>query len=85
MEPGLAAHHGGQSLRTMFSAPKASPKLWGLAGSASLHDRELVLTVVNPHATQSRETEIAARGAIRAVVKSRYPRKNDSSAKNCRT
>ena len=58
-----AAHHGGQSLRTMFSAPRASAKLWGLAGSASLHDRELVLTVVNPHATQSRETEITARGA----------------------
>jgi alpha-N-arabinofuranosidase len=65
-----AAHQGGASLRTLFSAPgifhkqgEASVTLWGLAGSASLHDKQLVLTVVNPHASEARESEIATRGA----------------------
>ena len=57
-----SAHQGGQSLRTAFSSPRSSGKLWGLAGSASLHDRQLILTVVNPSATESREAEIAIRG-----------------------
>jgi alpha-L-arabinofuranosidase len=65
-----AAHQGGTSLRTLFLAPTVSysvnntpSTLWGLQGSASLHDKQLVLTVVNPHHNQSRETEIAIRGA----------------------
>jgi len=37
--------------------------LWGLGGSASIKDRTLTLTVVNPHASEPRETEIAVRGA----------------------
>ena len=28
-----------------------------------MHDKELILTVVNPHVSDSRETEIAARDA----------------------
>ena len=36
---------------------------WGLKGSASLHDKQLVLTVVNPDVSAARETEIAVRGA----------------------
>jgi alpha-N-arabinofuranosidase len=79
-----SAHQGGQSLRTMFSAPRLSYKrtppnnppppgipalpsggsLWGLQGSASLNGKQLTLTVVNPHATEARETEIVVRGAI---------------------
>ncbi len=71
-----AAHQGGTSLRTLFSAPtvgysvnNTANTLWGLQGSASLHDKQLILTVVNPHHNQSRETEIAIRGAsIRSGV-----------------
>ncbi len=64
-----AAHQGGQALRTIWSAPTieyerdAKPaSFWGLKGSASLHDKDLILTVVNPHVSESRETEIAVRG-----------------------
>ena len=35
----------------------------GCNGSASLHDKELVLTVVNPHVSATRETKIGVRGA----------------------
>jgi alpha-L-arabinofuranosidase len=90
-----AAHQGGQSVRTVFSAPSQSFKrtppnvppgaaanmtpqqraqlaaqtqategsLWGLQGSASINGKLLTLTVVNPHATEARETAIAIRGA----------------------
>jgi len=65
-----AAHQGGQALRTIFSAPTinydrdAKPaSFWGLKGSASVRDKELVLTVVNPHVSEARETEIGIRGA----------------------
>ncbi len=50
-----ASHQGGQALRTIFSAPAVNydrdgkpASFWGLNGSASLHDKELILTVVNP-------------------------------------
>jgi alpha-N-arabinofuranosidase len=65
-----AAHQGGQALRTIFSAPAVSydrdgkaASFWGLNGSASLHDKELVLTVVNPHVSATREAKIGIRGA----------------------
>jgi alpha-N-arabinofuranosidase len=65
-----AAHQGGTALRTIFSAPVISydrdgkpATFWGLKGSASLHDKELILTVVNPHVSEAREAEIAIRGA----------------------
>jgi alpha-N-arabinofuranosidase len=64
-----AAHHGGQALRTIFSSPSVNydrdgkpASFWGLKGSASLHGKELVLTVVNPHVSEARETEIGIRG-----------------------
>jgi len=89
-----AAHQGGQSVRTLFSAPTLSYKrnppnlppgfagqlspqararlavdaqsstatLWGLQGSASLNGKQLTLTVVNPYATEPRETEVVVRG-----------------------
>ncbi|HEV7499929.1 MAG TPA: alpha-L-arabinofuranosidase C-terminal domain-containing protein [Vicinamibacteria bacterium] len=63
------AHAGGQSVRTVFSAPTVEydrvagkGTFWGLGGSASVKGRVLTLTVVNPHATETRETEIAVRG-----------------------
>jgi alpha-N-arabinofuranosidase len=63
-----AAHHHGQSLRTEFNVGKTGTGqgggwLPGLAGSASLHDRRVVLTVVNPHATDAVEAQIVIRGA----------------------
>jgi alpha-N-arabinofuranosidase len=36
--------------------------LWGLAGSASLQGKTLVITVVNPHASEPRPTEVSLRG-----------------------
>jgi alpha-N-arabinofuranosidase len=65
-----AAHQGGQSLRTICSAPRPSytrngepATIRGLSESASLIDRQLLVTVTNPDATQARLAEIAIRGA----------------------
>ena len=65
-----SAHYGGQSLRTMISAPRVgfnyeskANSIWGLAGSASLAGKQVTLTVVNPHASEASETEIVVRGA----------------------
>jgi alpha-N-arabinofuranosidase len=62
-------HAGGQAVRALFSAPAISYErvgskgsLWGLSGSASLKDKALTLTVVNPHVSEAREAEIALRG-----------------------
>src|SRR5450432_3391718 len=66
-----SSHQGGTALRTMFSAPTVQydrdgkpASFWGLKGSASLRDKELTLTVVNPHVSDSREVEILIRGAV---------------------
>jgi alpha-N-arabinofuranosidase len=65
-----AAHQGGQGLRTIFSSPAVNydrdgkpASFWGLKGSASLQDKQLVLTVANPHVCETRETELGVRGA----------------------
>lgn len=65
-----AAHQGGQALRTIFSPPTIDydrdgkpASFWGIKGSASLRDKELTLTVVNPHVSSPREAEIVVRGA----------------------
>jgi alpha-L-arabinofuranosidase len=65
-----AGHQGGQALRTIFSSPSVGydrdgkpASFWGLNGSASLHENELVLTVVNPHVSAAREAKIGIRGA----------------------
>jgi alpha-N-arabinofuranosidase len=65
-----SAHQGGLSLRSIFSAPAVHydrdgkpASFWGLQGSASLHDKDLVLTVVNPHVNEPREAEVVIRGA----------------------
>src|SRR5215813_9159199 len=64
-----AAHQGGESLRTEFSAPRVhydrdgqAATFWGLNGSASIRGRNLFLTVVNPHVSEPREAEIVLRG-----------------------
>jgi alpha-N-arabinofuranosidase len=65
-----SAHQGGRAVRTIISAPNADysrdnkpASLWGLAGSASIQNKELMLTVVNPHVSEVRETDISLRGA----------------------
>ena len=61
------SHQGGQSLRLVSAAPGISygdkKSFWGLAGSASLHGKKLVVTVVNPHVSEPRTAEVALRGA----------------------
>jgi len=65
-----AAHQGADSLRTLVSSPRIpvmrngkATSFWGLNGAASLKERRLVVTMVNPSVTDARETEIALRGA----------------------
>ena len=65
-----AAHQGGQSLRTLLSAPSISytrstgpGTLPGLYCSASLREKRLTVTVTNPGLDQIREAEIGLRGA----------------------
>jgi len=68
-----AAHQGGQSVRAEFSAPEISyqrdakpARFWGLKGSASIRDKKLILTAVNPDVGKTLEAEIVLHGA-RAV------------------
>lgn len=70
------AHVGGQSVRMVASAPRiayqrvnGAGSFWGLGGSATLKDRVLTLTVVNPHTTEPREAEISIRGAAARTAK----------------
>ena len=63
-------HQGGKAVRSVFSAPAIQydrdgkpAEFWGLKGSASIHDKTLVLTVVNPSVSEPRETEISMPGA----------------------
>src|SRR5713101_6459893 len=63
-------HQGGKAVRSVFSAPAIQydrdgkpAEFWGLKGSASLNQKNLCLTVVNPHVSEGRETEIVLRGA----------------------
>jgi alpha-N-arabinofuranosidase len=64
-----APHQGARSLRTSFEAETISlndQSLFGLAGSASLKDDTLFLTVVNPHADTPVEATIVLRGDAEA-------------------
>jgi alpha-N-arabinofuranosidase len=65
-----AAHQGGQAVRAEFMSPAARytrdgqpASFRGLNGSASLRNKELTVTVVNPDVSQPRESEISIRGA----------------------
>jgi alpha-N-arabinofuranosidase len=65
-----AAHQGGQALRTIFSAPTIGydrdgkpASFWGLKGSASIQNKELTLTVVNPDVSEARDAQVVVRGA----------------------
>jgi len=65
-----AAHQGGTAVRAEFDSPAISyqrdgkaASFWGLKGSASLRDKTLTLTVVNPDVSQPREATIDLMGA----------------------
>jgi alpha-N-arabinofuranosidase len=82
-------HVGGQSVRTTVSAPPvtyqrvgSTGSLWGLSGSASVKDKTLTLTVVNPHVTEAREAEIALRGASIASMRADVLQAEDIHAVN---
>jgi alpha-N-arabinofuranosidase len=84
-----AAHQGGQGLRTIFSAPTIGydrdgkpASFWGLKGSASLREKELTLTVVNPHVSEPRDTQIAVRGARLKSAKATVLSHSDIHAHN---
>jgi len=88
------AHAGATSLRTEFVAPKVGftrldaqrkevpNSFWGLNGSASLKGKQLVVTVVNPHAKETREADIAIRGASIRSGESRTLSATDIHARN---
>lgn len=64
-----AAHQGGEAVRTIFSAPNVNydrdgkpATFWGLKGSSSVRGKDLTVTVVNPHVTEPRDTQITVRG-----------------------
>ena len=87
-------HSGATALRTEFVAPNATftrldaqrkevpASLWGLQGSASLKDKQLTLTVVNPSAKDTREAEISIRGASVKSGESRTLTSSDIHARN---
>ena len=63
-------HQGGKAIRAVFSAPAIQydrdgkpAEFWGLKGSASVREKNVVLTVVNPSVNGSRETEVSLPGA----------------------
>jgi alpha-N-arabinofuranosidase len=83
------SHMGGKSVRTVFSAPEVHytradkpAEFWGLAGSASITGKQLTLTVTNPHLGESREAEIAIRGARASSAQARVLTNADVHAHN---
>jgi alpha-N-arabinofuranosidase len=60
-----AAHGGGTSLRTLFSAPRTNvpgtSAALSLSGSCSLHGKRAILTVTNPDIQNAHDTEINLR------------------------
>ena len=84
-----AAHQGGTSLRTEFSAPEArhdrdgKPATFaGLKGSASLKGKTLTLTAANTDVSQGREAEIVVRGAKPLSAKAWVVGESDIHAHN---
>jgi alpha-L-arabinofuranosidase len=82
-------HSAAQSVRAIFSSPQVGydrngkpADFWSLNGSASVSGKHLTLTVTNPHLSETRETEIAIRGARIASAKARVLSEKDASAHN---
>jgi len=84
-----AAHQGGQSLRTNFSAPTISYErdgssawFWGLHGSASLQGKTVVLTAVNPDVAKALETQIILQGGAAKSARATVLTAPDMHARN---
>jgi alpha-N-arabinofuranosidase len=84
-----ASHQGGQALRSIFSAPNVrydrdgqSASFWGLRGSASVRDKNLTITAVNPNTSESRLAEISLRGATVKEASMRFLGNADIHAHN---
>lgn len=84
-----AAHQGAQAVRAEFIAPRAMytrndkpADFWSLAGSASLKDKQLTLTVVNADINQPREAEINVSGTRINSANSRVLAEQDVHAHN---
>jgi alpha-N-arabinofuranosidase len=84
-----ASHQGGQALRTIFSAPNVhydrdgqSASFWGLRGSASVRDKNLTITAVNPNTSDSRLAEVSLRGATIREASMRFLSNADIHAHN---
>jgi alpha-L-arabinofuranosidase len=81
--PGVAAQMSPQQRALLASqAQPVNATMWGLEGSASVNGTQLTLTVVNPHATDSRETEIIPRGAKVQSGKATILTSSDIHARN---
>jgi alpha-N-arabinofuranosidase len=83
------SHQGGQGLRTVFSAPNVHydrdgnpASFWGLRGSASVRDKDLTITAVNPNVSESRLAEIALRGATVKEASMTFLSNSDMHAHN---
>lgn len=82
-------HMGGKAVRAVFSAPEVQytrvdkpAEFWGLSGSASVTGKQVTLTVTNPHLSESREAEIAIRGARATAAQARVLTMPDVHAHN---
>jgi alpha-N-arabinofuranosidase len=84
-----AAHQGATALRAEFSSPQVHydrdgkpANLWGLKGSASMKNKTLTLTAVNPDTREPREAEIVLRGAKAVSAKAWVVAESDIHAHN---
>jgi alpha-N-arabinofuranosidase len=84
-----ASHQGGQALRTDFSAPTlnydrdgSAASFWGLRGSASVLDKTLTITAVNPSTEETRLAEVVLRGATVKEASMRFLSNADIHAHN---
>jgi alpha-N-arabinofuranosidase len=84
-----ANHQGGQALRTVFSAPNVHydrdgnpAAFWGLRGSASVRDKNLTITAVNPSTSEPRLVEITLRGATVKEASMKFLSHSDIHAHN---
>ena len=87
-------HAGATAVRTEFVSPQVSytrfdsmkkeipMKFWGLNGSASVNDKTVTITAVNPDIKTWRETEININGAKIVSANARVLTSNDIHARN---
>ncbi|HEX4770853.1 MAG TPA: alpha-L-arabinofuranosidase C-terminal domain-containing protein [Bryobacteraceae bacterium] len=81
-----APHQGNTSVRSIFESGllnvSGAKGLQALSGSASLKNKRLILTVVNPHARDAQETEIHIRAANISAARASVLSSTDIRAHN---